>query len=236
MALAQNLPPPTEADLKGGEAAYQFHCAFCHGKGDDGMAASLVSPRLPHAPSDSALLNVIRNGIPGSDMPAALGMTDTEVRQVAQFVRRLAQSARQKAPGDPRRGEQIYLGKGNCASCHMIRGSGERLGPDLSDIGARRGLAGLRASLVEPDASVTPGFVMVRATTAAGRQVSGIRVNENTFSIQIRDAGGRFHSLRKSDLKDLDRDAKSSMPSYKTLSPAELDDLVAYLYSLRGES
>jgi putative heme-binding domain-containing protein len=97
-------------------------------------------------------------------------------------------------------------------------------------------VAHLRTSLVDPDAAITPGFTVVSVTLADGKQVSGIRLNENTFSIQIRDNDGRFHSLRKSDLKAVKRDMKSSMPNFKTLSRQELDDLVAYLSSLRGNS
>jgi len=232
---AQSLPPPTAADLRDGEKAYQFHCAFCHGRGDDGFAANLVSPRLPHAPSDSALLNVIRNGIFGSDMPAALGMSDTEIRQVAQYVRSLARIAPQKVAGDARRGSALYIGKGACNTCHMIGGQGGRQGPDLTDIGLRRSPANLRTSLVDPNAGITPGFVLTRVTTAAGLVISGIRLNENTFSIHIRDDQGRFHSLRKSTLKEIQKDPKSSMPSFQSLPAAELDDLVAYLFSLRGD-
>ncbi len=234
---AQNLPPLAPGDQRDAERSYQFHCAFCHGKGDDGFAGNLVNPRLPHAPTDSSLMNVIRGGIPGTDMPPALGMSDREVRLVAQYVRALGRRPPEKLPGDARRGEQIYLGKGTCATCHMVRGQGGRQGPDLSDIGARRSAANLRASLVDPDAALTAGFTGVTLTLAAGRQISGVRLNENTFSIQVRDGDGRIHHIRKSEVKQIQRSlTKSAMPSYKTLTAAELDDLVAYLSSLRGAS
>jgi len=236
-AVAQNLPPPTASQLRDAEKVYQFHCAFCHGKGDDGFAGNLVSPRLPHAPTDSSLLNIIRNGIPGTDMPPAYGMTDAEVRLVAQYVRALGRRAVEKVSGDPRRGEQIYAGKGTCATCHMVRGQGGRQGPDLTEIGARRGAAHLRASLVDPDAAITPGFTVVTATLVSGKQISGIRMNESTFSLHLRDNDGRIHNLRRSEIKQVAKDAaKSSMPAYKGFAPQEIDDLVAYLLSLRGGS
>jgi cytochrome c oxidase cbb3-type subunit 3 len=74
--------------------------------------------------------------------------------------------------------------------------------------------------------------------TTGGRTVRGMRVNEDTFSIQLRDAGGRFHSFRKSELSKIDREDNASlMPSYESkFTPAELDDLIAYLASLRGAS
>jgi mono/diheme cytochrome c family protein len=67
--------------------------------------------------------------------------------------------------------------------------------------------------------------------------VRGIRVNEDTFSIQVRDQAGKFYSLRKADLELLEKQTgKSLMPSFSTrLTQAELTDLVAYLASLQGE-
>src|SRR5258708_437187 len=97
---AQAQMPKDAASLAAGKKLYEYHCAFCHGRGDDGFAANLVSPRLPHAPTDSSLFNVIKNGIPGTDMAAALGLTDKETWQVAAFVRSLGRSAPQNVPGD----------------------------------------------------------------------------------------------------------------------------------------
>jgi cytochrome c oxidase cbb3-type subunit III len=67
--------------------------------------------------------------------------------------------------------------------------------------------------------------------------VRGLRINEDTFTLQLRDADNRLYSFRKQDLKELKRDSSGSlMPSYKTVfSPTEIDDLIAYLASLRGE-
>ena len=71
---------------------------------------------------------------------------------------------------------------------------------------------------------------------ADGRELRGVRVNEDTFSIQLRDATNRLHSLWKHQLRLLDKQwGRSPMPSYKeSLAPAELDDLVAYLATLRS--
>jgi cytochrome c1 len=76
------------------------------------------------------------------------------------------------------------------------------------------------------------------ATTAAGETVRGIRVNEDAFTIQIKDAGGRFHSFRKAELRELRRlTGETPMPAYRgRLTEGELDDLVAYLARLRGKS
>jgi putative heme-binding domain-containing protein len=230
------LAPAQTVDLLAAERNYQWHCAFCHGRGDDGMAANLKSPRLPHAPSDAALFQVIKNGIPGTDMPPAIGMTDDEIRGLVVYVRNLGRTAPERVAGDARRGEDLFWGtRGNCGSCHMVSGRGGRQAPDLTDIGAKRSPANLRQSLVEPEESIAGGFLLVQLATRDGRKITGLRLNENTFSIQVRDLQDKIHSLRKSDLTDLKKETgKSTMPSYRNLSAQELDDLVAYLYSLKG--
>ena len=106
-----------------------------------------------------------------------------------------------------------------------------------NDIGARRTAASLRQSLEEPSAEVAENFLLVRATTRQGATVSGIRVNEDSFTIQLVEPSGRVHSWRKADLAKLDKRAdESPMPSYKKIfSAQEMQDLIAYLSSLRGE-
>jgi cytochrome c oxidase cbb3-type subunit 3 len=79
-------------------------------------------------------------------------------------------------------------------------------------------------------------FLPLRVVTREGRQVSGARVNEDTFTIQLRDANGQLLSFRKADLREINKEfGKSLMPAYKDrLQAAEVDDLVAYLSSLGG--
>lgn len=119
----------------------------------------------------------------------------------------------------------------------MVEGKGGILGPDLTDVGLRRGADYLRESLVSPGATIPERYLLVRAQTRAGEEVVGVRVNEDSFTIQLRDQAGRIHSLSKLELEDLEKAfGESLMPSYGSeLRATELDDLIAYLASLRGE-
>jgi cytochrome c oxidase cbb3-type subunit 3 len=234
--LAQAPPQPATAeDLAQGERLYLAQCGYCHGpRGEGARGATLARPRLRHAPDDAALVRVITRGIPGTQMPRS-ALSARQAVQVAAFVRSLGRVARTPVPGDPVRGAGVYARQG-CAGCHTIGGRGGALGPDLSDVGARAGAAHIRASVLDPEAAVPDGFVAVRAVARDGRSVSGVRCNEDSFSIQLRDLAGTVHSFWKSELKALDKDwGKSPMPSYRDrLSAADLDDLVAYLVSLEG--
>jgi cytochrome c oxidase cbb3-type subunit III len=228
--------PSSRADQVRGEKLFEVHCARCHGaKGEGSRGPSLVRAKLPRAPDDAALVKVIENGIRGTEMPGAGAMDNREMRQVAAYVRSLGKLPSKPVPGDPAHGAEIYRGKGNCASCHSINGEGGIVGPDLGSIGTARSAAHLRDSLVEPGAAVPEDYLLVTVSPKTGSSVSGQRVNEDSFSIQVRDNEGRTHSFWKTDVANIDRQkGKSPMPSYKgQLSDSELTDLVAYLASLK---
>src|SRR5262249_25605148 len=147
----------------------------------------------------------------------------------------------------PARGKALYDGKGVCATCHIVGGAGSGKGPELTDIGSRRGLEYLRESLLDPGAhhperrvpyepNAYDAYLLVRAVPRQGDPIVGTRVNEDSFTIQVRDGAGGLRSLRKADLASLEKqEASSPMPSYRgLLTDGEIDDLVAYLATLRG--
>jgi len=225
----------TADDLSQGKRLYVGHCALCHGiEGTGGRGPALNQPALRRGKDNWALYGVIKNGVEGTEMPGAWQMTEREVWRVAGYVRSLGRVETAALTGDAGRGRELYRAKG-CAGCHIVRGAGGASGPELTEIGARRSAAYLREALIDPAASVPEKFLTVSVTTRAGRSLRGVRVNEDSFTVQLRDDNDRFHSFRKSELKDLKKEfGVSTMPSYKTLAAAELDDLVAYLASLGG--
>jgi len=228
--------PASRADLLAGKKLFDVQCALCHGpNGEGARGPSLTRAKLSHAPDDAALLRVLEDGIRGTEMPGVGTMSDREVRQTAAYVRSLGKVTLKPVPGDPTRGAQIYNGKGNCVGCHSIHGEGGVAGPDLSVIGDSRSAAYLRESLLKPDAAVPQGFLLVTVVPSGGQPVTGARVNEDSFSIQIRDDQGRSLSFWKKDLAKIDRQrGKSPMPSYQgQLTETELTDLTAYLASLK---
>jgi cytochrome c oxidase cbb3-type subunit 3 len=228
--------PNSRADMIHGEKLFQVHCARCHGpKGEGSRGPTLIRARLIHAPDDAALVAVIDDGIRGTEMPGAEAMSHHEILQTATFVRSLGKVPQQPVPGDPDRGAEIYRTKGNCGACHSISGEGGVAGPDLTQIGEARSPAYLRESIVDPQAAVPEGYVRLTVVPKAGRSVTGVRVNEDSFSIQVRDDSGRSFSFWKSDVARVDKPQnKSPMPSFRgQLSDLELTDLVAYLASLK---
>jgi putative heme-binding domain-containing protein len=242
MALAAGTEPKVKlpnsrADLLRGEKLFQVHCSLCHGpKGEGARGPMLTRAKLSRAPDDGALLKILEDGIRGTEMPGANALSDRELRQTATYVRSLGKVALKPVPGDVVRGAEIYRGKAGCAGCHSVRGDGGVAGPDLSSIGESRSAAFLRESIVNPGAAVPEGYLLVTVAPNSGPRVTGMRVNEDSFSIQLRDAAGRSYSFWKKDLAEIERErGKSPMPSYRgQLADAELTDLVAYLASLKG--
>jgi putative heme-binding domain-containing protein len=242
------VAPVFGQEAEAGRKAYLSFCANCHGaQGLGGRGPSLAQP-LSRAPDDEALTRVILQGIPGSEMPPTR-LIEQEVRDLIAYVRLLAREPAVQVAGNADNGKALYEQQG-CAQCHAIAGEGGRLGPDLTQIGQSRSFAYLRRALLEPAAELPErfaqyrliipmpdNFLVVRAETRDGKTVTGVRLNEDPFTIQIRDFSGGFHSLDKSDLKDLEKQyGYSPMPSYNNLLTSEIEDLVGYLLSLRGAS
>ena len=224
------------ADATAGKYLFERHCAVCHGiEGKGGRGPGLNRVQLAQATDDAALKSVISDGI-SPDMPAGWFLTDEDVANLAAYVRSLSKIPSEPQPGDTVRGARVYANSG-CSNCHIVAGAGFGYGPELSNIGIRRSAPYIRKAIVKPGATRPEGFLLVEAITPAGDKIEGIRVNEDTFSIQIKDATGQFHSLRKQDLKELQKlRGETPMPSYEgVFNASELDDLVAYLASLRGK-
>jgi cytochrome c oxidase cbb3-type subunit 3 len=230
-------PAPT-GNLVPGKKLFESHCSLCHGQtGTGGKGPNLAQPTLRHAPDDKRLVEVIQQGISGTEMPGSWQLTDHEAAQVAGYVRSLGRVAAVRLPGDAARGLALYESKGGCAACHIVKGIGSSFGPELTAIGARRNPDYLRESVLKPGAAVPEGFLVIRVVTRDGKTVRGVRANEDSFTLQLRDASNHFFSFRKSDLITLKKEFNESlMPSYESkFSAAELDDLIAYLASLRGD-
>jgi putative heme-binding domain-containing protein len=234
--IATSNPFNTEADVQQGGALFQLHCSYCHGvHGEGGRGADLTAGVYRVGGKDPELFQTIRSGIPGTEMPASR-VSDDEVWKLVGYVKRLgSQGLAEQAPGDRQAGKIIYT-KSGCAGCHRIGTDGRDLGPDLTNIGRRRGLRFLEESIVKPEAFVSNSYRAVIVVLRSDSTVSGIRLNEDDLSVQLRDLGGNLRSFLKEDIKEIRRDKPSLMPSYEsTLNKKDLGDLVAYLNSLKGE-
>jgi len=247
LAILPTLAAQSSADIAKGKQLFLGMCSRCHGaEGGGGEGPNLNKPVLTRAADDEALRAIITTGIPDRGMPRTRRLTVNELNSIAAYVRSLGRTGQAAVHGNRENGRVLYQ-KFGCSSCHVIGGQGGTLGPELTNIGARRSVDYLRQSIVEPAAALPRGssevpgrgfneFLPVRVVTRDGREVTGVRVNEDSFTIQLRDASSRIYSFQKADLQSLDKQFGTSlMPEYKTKASApEVDDLVAYLATLGG--
>jgi cytochrome c oxidase cbb3-type subunit 3 len=246
----------TPQEIEEGRKLYDANCGRCHNDDGAGVPGTEIFKQIRRAISDEEIANLIITGIPASGMPPHT-FSNPQAMSVVAFLRTAANGAPAAAApaataaggtrptaGDAARGKALAEGRAGCLGCHKIAGAGGTSGPDLSTIGAPprggRGPAAapsaatLERALLDPDVDVAPAFRVFQVVTTGGQTVRGTLLNQDTFSIQMRDQSGELRAFVKSGLKSSGFEP-SPMPSYRTrLNAQELSDVVSYLLSLKG--
>ena len=224
-----------------GQQTFASTCANCHGL--DGRGAERApniaeNPRVQRL-SDAQIAHIIENGVPGTGMPAFHSLETADVKAVVTYLRTL-QGRRQtvKLPGDPVRGEAIFVGNAGCSGCHMIAGKGGFIASDLSGYARTHDAEQIRSAITTPAQGGDRQARLVTATIRGGEKVVGRIRNEDNFSLQLQTLDGTFHFVTKSDLDALEHNSQPLMPSDygSTLHPDELNDVVSYLMKVAGAS
>ena len=243
IAFAQSRetnPFTSEKDIAEGKRLYSYYCVFCHGMdGASGRGARLASTYRKHGSTDREMYRTITDGVPGTEM-SGHWLEEDEIWKILSFVRVLEKSAASRSsgcepePGDPARGASLFRGKGGCAPCHH---PASRLGPDLSAAGESHNRAHLRKSILQPHDEISRRYQVVRLKTKTGEPVRGLLLNQDEYTVHLMDSQERIRSFPRSDLAEVMFPRESMMPSFDgALSSHEVDDLVAYLCTLRGQS
>ena len=251
---AQKKDNPLAGDaaaIKEGASLFRADCSPCHGLNarGGGRGPDLTSGLWTHGGSDAAIFQTISQGVSGTEMPANT-FEDSETWTLVAFLRSVSSGTHTPIAGDRAKGEQIFFTKGQCVQCHMVKGRGGRLGPDLTRVGAARSAAYLTESIREPDKELSLGmtdpnnhyvipmeYETVTVTARDGRRIVGLAKNEDAFSIQLLGQDDELHLFLKKDLREVVHERRSLMPAYteQMLSKDELQDLLSYLNNLRGE-
>ena len=239
------------AQSNDGKRQYQALCVGCHGEDGSGggHGPSFLDVRQPRATTREAVRDLILKGIPNGGMPAfrvPVDQADAIAAHVMTLKRPFVETAAAagSAAGDASAGERFFNGKGNCTNCHMVRGRGGVLGPDLSNIGRDRRPAQIEQALRDPGAApaatagrggrggrgVTASYRAVTVRLRDGRTIRGIAKNESTFDLQLLAMDGKLHLLSKDQVAEIVRD-KSLMPQVAA-TPDEMRNVVAYLSDL----
>jgi putative heme-binding domain-containing protein len=233
----------TPADIERGGQTYLSNCVTCHGPNGDGVTGvNLFSGQFRHAATDQDLINIIKNGIPGTPMPP-FNLQDAQAGQIVAYLRSQPETnATSKITGlhgDPANGKLIFEGKGQCLTCHRLQTAagkaGGFLGPDLSGIGATRRSIDLERALTDPSTVIRTDERVVQVVGKDGKAIRGRLLNQDTYSVQFIDNQGNLQSIPKSGVRQVDVLTASVMQGFTNIfTVQELADMVAYLQSLKA--
>ena len=240
------------AAIAEGEKLYNETCTACHGK--DGTGGELGPPvaaqnRRYLRRSDAEIFDAIKTGIGGTQMPPFGGQfNDDQIWRITAYIHGLRGTAIDTpVQGDANAGAAIFWGSAGCSGCHMIKGKGSVLGPDLSNLAGTRKVQNIVDALTKAnhkiladggthDSTLVPNtsYQPVRVTTADGKVISGILKNEDSFTLQVFGKDDlTLHRFKRKDVKVF-YDPESIMPHdwNKRLSAGDFQNLLAFLTRL----
>lgn len=225
----------TSEAVAAGLSVYSQQCALCHGPdGDLVDGINLRQGVFRNASSDADLRDVIQAGAAAGRMPA-FSLSIEELDGVIAYIRAgFEQDGVAVRIGDSERGRALFAGKGECAQCHRVNGVGPYTAPDLTTIGIRRSAAALQRNLLDPAAAILPINRPIRLVTRNEETVTGRRLNEDTYTVQLVDSQNRLRSFIKSELVSYEI-SKEPSKAPTNLTSEEVADMVAYLLTLRGK-
>jgi putative heme-binding domain-containing protein len=233
-----------------GEQLYNQNCTSCNGP--NGGAGEL-GPEIIHNLSmplrgelnDNQILDVIRNGAPDTVMPAWNGkLADDDILKIGAFLHSLRGTAIDNPfPGNVDHGEEIFWGKGQCGSCHMLGGKGGLKGPDLTNVAAEYKSNLIVDALTKPNHRVygdggvhilelplMDTYDAVHVTLGDGRTVDGVLLNQDSYSLQLMGDDNQLHLLDRSHVKAIASKPPLMPTDYdKRLTRDEFADLMAFL-------
>ena len=147
-----------------------------------------------------------------------------------------------KRSGDAANGQKLMtaslIGESQCLKCHMVRGIGGQIGPDLSMIGKKGSKENLFESILYPSKAIADQHVSWVVNTIDGQTITGLLVQETETTLTLRDANGKDYSIAARDVEKRTKSLVSLMPEglVATLTEDELVDMVAYLTTLQTAS
>ena len=236
LLVASAMPVAAQSSAPGamGAALYAARCADCHGADATGVRGPDLTRLWGAGATDDRVFQVIRQGVPGSIMPASTA-PDAEVRALVAYLKSIGTATvAVGARGSAVAGETAFWA--SCGGCHRVGQRGGRLGPELTRIGVTQSGDALRTAIRLASAAITPGYQSVTLITRDGASIRGLRKAEDAFSVQVLDTRERLQGYMKADLASVTKDNRSLMPDYgpDRLPDAVLDDLVSFLATLKG--
>ncbi len=128
------------------------------------------------------------------------------------------------------RGKTVFI-KASCSKCHRKGETGEKLGPDLSDIFGLRQRKELLEAILFPNLELNEDYPTVTVLTTSGKTYSGLLSAGEKGAVSIIDSQGKTISIEKQQIESISPSKQSNMPAgaLEPLSFQEISDLIAFL-------
>ncbi len=192
--------------------------------------------------------NRLPSPVRGQVLTAAAARTDAQVRDL--FERFLPEEQRVKRLGAVIRPEQILSLKGDaargrdlffksatlqCVQCHRAGGTGQTLGPDLSQVGKKLTRPQILESLLEPSKTIEPAYVAYLLETTDGKFHTGLLVTRNDKEVVLKILGDKEVRVPAAKVERLSPQSKSIMPELllRDLTAEQAADLLEFLSGLK---
>lgn len=130
--------------------------------------------------------------------------------------------------GDAAKGAEVF--KASCAVCHAFRGTGSKVGPDLSN-SPTRNPAAIQEDVINPNATLNPDYLTYGIELTNGSVIVGTLSSDRPNHFQIQQADGKLVEVDEGEIETIRQMPNSLMPVglKETLGEEKLRDLITYL-------
>ncbi len=130
--------------------------------------------------------------------------------------------------GDAEAGKLVF--NRVCAQCHRLSEMGNDVGPPLKQL-ADKSPQQLLETILDPNREVDPKYSSYSVLLQDGRVFAGIIAEEASSQIVIAEAGGKKHTIARSDIDQLRSTGVSLMPTglEQQITPEQMNQLISFL-------
>jgi putative heme-binding domain-containing protein len=137
--------------------------------------------------------------------------------------------------GNPEKGKELFIRNeaAQCLRCHAVNGKGGMVGPALEHIADRLSREELLTSIIDPNASISPGYGVVILTLNDGEELSGIVSAETTSELTLKIGNKPPRIIKRTAIKEMEMLPSGMMSMKDVLDKSQLRDLISYLITLK---
>jgi putative heme-binding domain-containing protein len=128
-------------------------------------------------------------------------------------------------------GRRLFFSEtAQCSKCHVIRGEGHKVGPDLSNL-VQRDYASVRRDILYPNAALNPDHLAYEVQLKDGESVTGVLQQDTAEAVVVAAAGVAPVRIPKARVEGLRPSGLSLMPEGlgQAVGEGGIKDLMAFL-------